>query len=58
MNTYTALKEVIPWAQPAYEDKVKAKRLARLTKLYFDNDNKVIKKIIERMITELEGGQN
>ena len=56
MNTHEALKELIPWAKPACEDKAKAKRLARLTELYLENNNSILKRIIDRMIKRDEGG--
>lgn len=56
MNTHEALKELIPWAKPACEDKAKAKRLARLTELYLENNNSILKRIIDRMIKEMKEG--
>ena len=58
MNTYTALKEVLPWAKPACEDRAKIKRLVKLTESYLENQNPVVKKFIDRRIKELEGGRN
>jgi len=58
INTYTALKEVLPWSKPACEDKARTKILVKLTESYLENHNPVIKKFIDHRIKELEGGQD
>lgn len=58
MNTHEALKELMPWAKPACEDRKNLKRLTRLAESYIENPNLANKIFIKRMIKELEGGQN
>ncbi|GEM_PF-2778006 len=56
MNTYKALKEILPWAKPMYVEKAKIRRLIKLMETYMESNNPIIKNSIDRMMKDLKEG--